>query len=180
MRIILNARALDRMPPKNNRLKLLYRVEKAVGIISGDAEIETDLLTGQDALDFREWMDENPSGWRPARTPATQAKPKERPAAPIKVAPDPITERMYREIALRPQTDQRRETDTKEANDRLIWYHLEQGLTDDRHNATLIAEWLGSNRGYATTGAIDQAIHELRPQLHWKQLSAFTKRLAGI
>jgi hypothetical protein len=177
MRIIVNARALDRAPSKGRGLKLLYRVERVVGNISGDTEIDTDALAGQDALDFREWMDENPNGWRPAPTPPPAVKDTrpdvvERPASDVPFV-DPITQHQRESI--------RRQIDQQQADARLMQYQIEQGLVDDQHNAMLLRDWLDRNmRGYASSANIDHAIRALRTSLHWKPLSTFTKRLATL
>jgi hypothetical protein len=77
--------------------------------------------------------------------------------------------------------DIRNQIERQYANERLVEYQIKQGLVDDQHNATLLVDWIDRyGQGYRLDVNVDRAIRALRPQLHWQQLSEFTKRLAGF
>jgi hypothetical protein len=134
-------------------------------------------LSKEDRRALNLWMDAYPDAVRPEPTPAQVEPVDSRPDVVERPAPDvefvdPITQHQNDSI--------RRQIDATQADERLREYQIKQGLVDDQHNANLIRDWLDRNAGYAAAVNIDYAIKALRHALHWQQLSAFTKRLAGF
>jgi hypothetical protein len=139
--------------------------------------IDTDDLSAADRAAFQLWTDRYPETVRPDPTPA--------PVEPVDTRPDvverPVSAVEFVDPIAQYQKDSiRRQIDATQADERLREYQIKQGLVDDQYNANLIRDWLDRNGGYAAAVTIDYAIKALRNTLHWQQLSAFTKRLAGF
>jgi hypothetical protein len=150
--------------------------------------IDTDELSVADRRALQLWLDRNPGVSRPDPTPAPTPEPepeqeyRRRPPAKADVVErkalhvpfvDPIAQDLKNSIS--------QQIATQQMNERFTEYQIQQGLVDDSHNAALIQDWIQKyGQGHGAVANIDRAIRALRPQLHWKQLSAFTKRLAGF
>ncbi len=174
IRAIINARALDRAP-KSVHGKLLHRVEKIVGNIAGDQLIDAE-FTEPLASEFKAWVQAHPEGWKKVPCPKPVPTPQ-----PVDTRPERVPPPVTRDLTAEFNVDLKRHIDQQQAVERLIQYQIEQGLVDDQHNATLILEWLDKDaRGYLSAVSIDDAVKALRPSLHFKALSQFTKRLAGF
>jgi len=177
MKIIVNARALDRAQGTTRGGKLLYRVEAVTGVLNGDALMDTDVLPEPLASEFRDWMNADSNGWRPVPPPVPPAPKETKPDIIERKAPatefvDPI--QLLLNESIRQQIEQ------QQADARLLEYQI-AGLVDDQYNAALLKDWIQRyGTGYSPVQNLDRAVRALRPQLHFKELSAFTKRLAGF
>jgi hypothetical protein len=178
MKIIVNARALDRAQRKTRGGKLLYRVEAVTGVLNGDALMDTDVLPEPLASEFRDWMNADPNGWRPVPPPVPPAPKETKPDAIERKAPDvPFVDPIAQDL----KNSIRQQIEQQQVDARLLEYQIAQGLVDDQYNAALLADWIDKyGQGYRADVNVDRAIRALRPQLHWQELSAFTKRLAAL
>jgi hypothetical protein len=151
--------------------------------IGDETFVDTDKLPESDRTIVRLWTKNYPETVRPDpgvdgpdvndRPPAdTRPNVIERKAPDVPFV-DPIAQDLKDSI--------RQQIEQQMADARLIEYQIVQGLVDDQHNAALLRDWiLKYGPGHHAAVNVDRAIRALRPQLHWKQLSEFTKRLAGF
>ena len=154
--------------------------------IGGEVFVDTDDLTPTQKSTLRYWIQEYPETVRDDVTPPPPVEertpprkmPPSNPDIIERKAPDvPFVDPIQRLLndSIRQQIEQQM------ADARLTEYQIVRGLVDDQHNAALLRDWiLKYGPGHHAAVNVDRAIRALRPQLHWKQLSAFTKRLAGF
>ncbi len=149
--------------------------------------IDTDQLTNADRVALDRWCKAYPDAVRPDPTPApaaTEPEQEHRRRPPVKPdvierkAPDapyvdPIQQILNDSI--------RQQIEQQQMDARFLEYQVVQGLVDNSHNAALLKDWIQRyGTGFSAVQNVDRAIRALRPQLHFKELSAFTKRLAGF
>jgi hypothetical protein len=153
--------------------------------IGDETLVDTDKLPESDRTIVRLWTKNYPETVRP--DPGVDGpEVSDRPPAPADTRPDVIARpasavefvdpiAQYQSDSIHQQIEQ------QYAEERLIEYQIKQGLVDDSHNAALLVDWIDRyGQGYRLDVNVDRAIKALRPRLHWQQLSAFTKRLAGF
>jgi hypothetical protein len=162
-----------------SRIIITTHTELRVGRrVGNEVFVDTDELSKEDRKALDLWMKAYPDAVRPDPTPAqvepvdTRPDVIERPALAVETV-DPIKQMQNEDI--------RYQIVQQYAEERLIEYQIKQGLVDDSHNAALLRDWIQTyGQAYRLDVNVDRAIHALRPQLHWKPLSEFTKRLAGF
>ena len=156
--------------------------------IGDETFIDIDKLSTQERKTVRLWTNNYPETVRPdpgVDVPDVNDQP---PApAPADTRPDVVERRPVSSAELVDPIQKilndsvRQQIEQQYANERLIEYQVVQGLVDDSHNAALLRDWIRTyGQAYRLDVNVDRAIHALRPQLHWKPLSEFTKRLAGF
>jgi hypothetical protein len=159
-----------------------FDVGKRVG---GEVFVDTDDLTPTQKTVLRHWINQYPETVRDDVTPVPQPVEERTPPhveskpdvierkAPVVEFIDPIQRLLNDSI--------RQQIEQQQADARLTEYQIVQGLVDDQHNAALLRDWiLKYGPGHHAAVNVDRAMRALRPQLHWQQLSKFTKRLAGF
>jgi hypothetical protein len=152
----------------------------------GEVFVNTDELTPTQRTVLRHWINQYPETVTDDLTPVPQPVEERTPPRRVESKPDVIERKapaveFVDPIAQLRNEDLRQQIEQQQVDARLTEYQIVQGLVDDQHNAALLRDWIQKyGTGYAALQNVDRAIRALRPQLHWQQLSEFTKRLAGM
>jgi hypothetical protein len=144
--------------------KLLNKIERYLGVLSGEVEIHVTLLPDEIIQELNAWLRSNPTAWRGDYNPAPGR------LIPPRTAPEPVEQI---DIDAEFKADLQARVDEASAQARMEQYVAEQNLEPSDHNMSAVAGWIRQNlKGYWSSAGVDAAIANLGPRgtnvLRWQ------------